>query len=141
MNKNKIFSAIMRGFEVSGINALSSAAGSSSVNGALQEDHRHPPLIWTPHTESFLKKPGTRLKSVPGFLFPGKRLQLPIVNERQLNLNQPVKDMGPNELKAYAELGQKQHDEANRELERRWRSYDDMLPKDEFVSIIDKNER
>lgn len=28
MNKNKIFSAIMRGFEVSGINALSSAAGS-----------------------------------------------------------------------------------------------------------------
>ena len=36
MNKNKIFSAIMRGFEVSGINALSSA-GSSSVNGALQE--------------------------------------------------------------------------------------------------------
>ena len=33
MNKNKIFSAIMRGFEVSGINALSS----SSVNGALQE--------------------------------------------------------------------------------------------------------
>lgn len=64
-------------------------------------------------------------------MFPGKRLQLPIVNERQLNLNQPVKDMGPNELKAYAELGQKQHDEANRELERRWRSYDDMLPKDE----------
>ena len=37
MNKNKIFSAIMRGFEVSGINALSSAAGSSSVNGALQD--------------------------------------------------------------------------------------------------------
>lgn len=37
MNKNKIFSAIMRGFEVSGINALSSAASSSSVNGALQE--------------------------------------------------------------------------------------------------------
>ena len=36
-NKNKLFSAIMRGFEVSGINALSSAAGSSSVNGALQE--------------------------------------------------------------------------------------------------------
>lgn len=31
MNKNKIFSAIMRGFEVSGINALSSAAGSSSL--------------------------------------------------------------------------------------------------------------
>ncbi|MEQ3278782.1 hypothetical protein [Bifidobacterium adolescentis] len=37
MSKNKIFSAIMRGFEVSGINALSSAAGSSSVNDALQE--------------------------------------------------------------------------------------------------------
>lgn len=37
MNKNKIFSAIMRGFEVSGINALSSTAGSSSVNAALQE--------------------------------------------------------------------------------------------------------
>lgn len=37
MNKNKIFSAIMRGFEVSGINALSSAAGSSPVNGALQK--------------------------------------------------------------------------------------------------------
>ena len=62
-------------------------------------------------------------------MFPGKRLQLPIVYERQLKLNKPVKDMGPNELKA------------NRELERRWRSYDDMLPKDEFVSIIDKNER
>ena len=66
MNKNKIFSAIMRGFEVSGINALSSAAGSSSVNGALQEI-RHPPLIWTPHTESFLKKPGTRLKAFQAF--------------------------------------------------------------------------
>ncbi|MDB6491763.1 hypothetical protein PMM38_03510, partial [Bifidobacterium pseudocatenulatum] len=33
-----------------------------------------------------------------------------------------------------------QHDEANRELERRWRSYDDMLPNDQFVSIIDKTE-
>ena len=32
-----------------------------------------------------------------------------------------------------------QHDEANRELERRWRSYDDMLPNDQFVSIIDIN--
>ena len=89
-------------------------------------------------------------------MFPGKRLQLPIVNERQLNLNQPVKDMGPNELKAYAELGQKQHDEANRELERLSRmapgspeigvsrTYIEWLldlPKDEFVSIIDKNER
>ncbi|ETY71556.1 hypothetical protein [Bifidobacterium moukalabense] len=58
-----------------------------------------------------------------------------------LNLNQPVKDMGPNELKAYATLGGKQHDEANKELERRWRSYDDMLPHDEFVSIIDKAAR
>jgi hypothetical protein len=67
MNKNKIFSAIMRGFEVSGINALSSAAGSSSVNGALQEI---PPLIWTPHTESFLKKPGTRLKAFQAFCSP-----------------------------------------------------------------------
>ena len=37
MNKNKIFSAIMRGFEVSGINALSSADGSSSVYVALPE--------------------------------------------------------------------------------------------------------
>ena len=46
--------------------------------------------------------------------------------------------MGPNELRAYAKLGQKQHDEANRELERRWRRYDDMLPKDDFVSFIDK---
>ncbi|MFR5004318.1 MAG: hypothetical protein ACLUB5_00820 [Bifidobacterium dentium] len=36
MNKNKIFSAIMR-LEVSGINALSSAAGSSSVNGARRK--------------------------------------------------------------------------------------------------------
>ena len=46
--------------------------------------------------------------------------------------------MGPNELEAYAALGDRQHDEANKELERRWRSYDDMLPHDEFVSIIDK---
>jgi len=70
MNKNKIFSAIMRGFEVSGINALSSAAGSSSVNGALPEAHPPPPLIWTPHTESFLKKPGTRLKAFQAFCSP-----------------------------------------------------------------------
>ena len=48
--------------------------------------------------------------------------------------------MGPNELKAYAKLGEQQYDEANRELERRWRSYDDMLPHDQFVSIIDKTE-
>lgn len=34
MNKNQIFSAIKRGFE---INALSMAAGSPSVNKALQE--------------------------------------------------------------------------------------------------------
>lgn len=62
------------------------------------------------------------------------------MGNESLNLNQPVKDMGPNELKAYADLGQKQHDEANKELERRWRSYDDMLPHDEFVSIIDRKE-
>lgn len=37
MNKNKLFSAIVRGFEMSGINALSSVAGSVSVNDALQE--------------------------------------------------------------------------------------------------------
>ncbi|KFI89916.1 hypothetical protein [Bifidobacterium ruminantium] len=60
------------------------------------------------------------------------------MNNEALNLNQLVRDMGPNELRAYAKLGQKQHDEANRELERRWRSYDDMLPKDDFVSFIDK---
>ena len=36
MNKNKIFSAIMRGFEVSGINALSSAARSPFVQRAPQ---------------------------------------------------------------------------------------------------------
>lgn len=65
-------------------------------------------------------------------------LQWHNVNNEALNLNQPIRDMGPNELRAYAKLGQKQHDEANRELERRWRSYDDMLPKDDFVSFIDK---
>lgn len=58
------------------------------------------------------------------------------MNDEALNLSQPVENMGPNELKAYAKLGQKQHDEVNHELERRWRSYDDMLPKDEFVSFI-----
>lgn len=58
------------------------------------------------------------------------------MSDEALNLNQPVKDMGPNELKAYARLGKQQHDEANRELERR----DDMLPNDQFVSIIDKTE-
>lgn len=62
------------------------------------------------------------------------------MSSESLNLSQPVKDMGPNELKAYANLGQKQHDEANRELERRWRSYDDILPHDEFVSVIDRKE-
>ena len=50
------------------------------------------------------------------------RLQWRLVSDKALNLNQPVKDMGPNELKAYAKLGEQQHDEANRELERRWRS-------------------
>ena len=78
----------------------------------------------------------------PGFfvLFQGVWLQWLSVSDEALNLNQPVKDMGPNELKAYAKLGEQQHDEANRELERRWRSYDDMLPHDQFVSIIDKTE-
>ncbi|MFR2313925.1 MAG: hypothetical protein ACLS6O_04180 [Bifidobacterium sp.] len=38
------------------------------------------------------------------------------MSDEALNLNQPVKDMGPNELKAYARLGKQQHDEANREL-------------------------
>ena len=78
----------------------------------------------------------------PGFflLFQGVRLQWRFVSDKALNLNQPVKDMGPNELKAYAKLGEQQHDEANCELERRWRSYDDMLPHDQFVSIIDKTE-
>lgn len=37
MNKNQIFSAIKRGFEISGIKALSMAASSPSVNKALQE--------------------------------------------------------------------------------------------------------
>ena len=37
MNKNKIFSAIKRGFEINGINTLSMAAGSPSVNKALQD--------------------------------------------------------------------------------------------------------
>ena len=57
----------------------------------------------------------------PGFflLFQGVRLQWRFVGDKALNLNQPVKDMGPNELKAYAKLGEQQHDEANRELERR----------------------
>ena len=72
--------------------------------------------------------------------FQGVRLQWQLVSDEALNLNQPVKDMGPNGLKAYARLGKQQHDEANRELERRWRSYDDMLPNDQFVSIIDKTE-
>ena len=37
MNDNKIFSAIKRGFEINGINPLSMAAGSPSVNKALHE--------------------------------------------------------------------------------------------------------
>ena len=37
MNKNKIFSAILRGLEMSGISTLSSAASSASVNEALQK--------------------------------------------------------------------------------------------------------
>lgn len=99
---------------------------------------------------------GAKLKSIPAtnitfksgihtirafsVFFQGVRLQWQLVSDEALNLNQPVKDMGPNELKAYARLGKQQHDEANRELERRWRSYDDMLPNDQFVSIIDKTE-
>ena len=59
-------------------------------------------------------------------------------NYERIVESQPVNAMGPNELEAYAALGDGQHDEANKELERRWSSYDDMLPHDEFVSIIDK---
>ena len=70
--------------------------------------------------------------------FAERATTIAFMSDKVLNLNQPVRDMGPNELKAYAELGQKQRDEANHELERRWRSYDDMLPKDDFVSLIDK---
>ena len=41
MNKNQIFSAIKRGFEISGINALSMAAGSPSVKqGTAGNDRR-----------------------------------------------------------------------------------------------------
>ena len=72
--------------------------------------------------------------------FQGVRLQWQLVSEEALYINQTVTDMGPNVLMAYARLGKKQYDEANREMERRWRSYDDMLPNDQFVSIIDKTE-
>ena len=37
MNKNQMFSAFKRGFDSRGITALSMAAGSPSVNKALQE--------------------------------------------------------------------------------------------------------
>lgn len=70
MNKNKIFSAIMRGFEVSGINALVFGCRLLFRQRRSAGDHRHPPLIWTPHTESFLKKPGTRLKAFQAFCSP-----------------------------------------------------------------------
>ncbi len=74
--------------------------------------------------------------------FQGVRLQWQLVSDEALNLNQPVKDMGAERVEGLsaARLGKQQHDEANRELERRWRSYDDMLPNDQFVSIIDKTE-
>ena len=79
--------------------------------------------------------------------FQGVRLQWQLVSDEALNLNQPVKDMttGKIEITAHnhgfavdAPIGETV--DANRELERRWRSYDDMLPNDQFVSIIDKTE-
>ncbi|MCI2175512.1 MAG: hypothetical protein LKK47_06685 [Bifidobacterium thermacidophilum] len=48
-----------------------------------------------------------------------------------------VKMMGPNELREYAKRGQREHDEANKELERRWHSYDGFLPDTPFKSILD----
>lgn len=52
-----------------------------------------------------------------------------------LNLGQPINLMGPNELIAYSQLGDKEYQEAERELRRRWDSYKD-LPKTEFKSIL-----
>ena len=52
-----------------------------------------------------------------------------------LNLEQPVNLMGPNELIAYAAQGDKQYQEAEQELRRRWDSYKN-LPKTEFKSIL-----
>lgn len=52
-----------------------------------------------------------------------------------LNLEQPVNLMGPNELIAYSQLGDKQYQEAEQELRKRWDSYKN-LPKTEFKSIL-----
>ena len=52
-----------------------------------------------------------------------------------LNLNQPVHLMGPNELIAYSQQGDKQYAEAEAELRKRWDSYGN-LPKTEFKSIL-----
>ena len=51
-----------------------------------------------------------------------------------------VKMMGPNELREYAKRGQREHDEANKELERRWHSYDGFLPYAPFKSILDDDD-
>ncbi|MBW3083320.1 hypothetical protein [Bifidobacterium phasiani] len=48
-----------------------------------------------------------------------------------------VRQMGPDELKEYAARGQREHDEAEQELRRRWDSFDDLLPHTEFRSILD----
>ena len=52
-----------------------------------------------------------------------------------MNLEQPVNLMGPNELIAYSQQGDKQYQEAEQELRRRWDSYKN-LPKTEFKSIL-----
>ena len=51
-----------------------------------------------------------------------------------------VKMMGPNELREYAKRGQREHDEANKELERRWHSYHGFLPDMPFKSILDSSD-
>ena len=51
-----------------------------------------------------------------------------------------VKMMGPNELREYAKRGQREHDEVNKELERRWHSYDGFLPDMPFKSILDSSD-
>ena len=48
-----------------------------------------------------------------------------------------VKDMGPSELRSHAKKDPANHDEAEAELRRRWSSYDNFLPKTDFVSILD----
>ena len=52
-----------------------------------------------------------------------------------LNFDQPVNLMGPNELIAYSQQGDKQYQEAEQELRKRWDSYKN-LPKTEFRSIL-----